>query len=272
MPHGQSGRRNSQVGSSRRVRAAQTSSPPRARSAIPRRAIRRGHNHCEAGIERPVADRADPSREVRRRGRPGARRRREPICEQLDKRVARASAHTPSASVVPGVGISMPSLRERRELIRGDGVTPSSRASRLSIPIDAMGFTKADLLGSCRPIEGGRRYRVKSGGGNPRNAVYDLAELRNGFRHCAREPRFGVEAAPAYGSSHGRRPAEAAAPSAAVLTVRFPAAGSAGLETVACSETGRWLCREPGDEWRKCEHWAIDAVLEERRGRAVRAR
>src|SRR4249920_3688474 len=37
------------------------------------------------------------------------------------------------------------------------------------------------------------------------------------------------------------------------------------VETVACSESGRWLCREPGDEWRRCEHWAIDAVLELRR-------
>ena len=33
---------------------------------------------------------------------------------------------------------------------------------------------------------------------------------------------------------------------------------SAGVETVACSESGRWLCRDtPESEWRQCEHWAI---------------
>jgi hypothetical protein len=50
----------------------------------------------------------------------------------------------------------------------------------------------------------------------------------------------------------------------------LPGRCSAGLETVACSETGRWLCRDQGGEWRKCEHWAIDAVLEQRRARAAR--
>ena len=35
----------------------------------------------------------------------------------------------------------------------------------------------------------------------------------------------------------------------------LPGRCSAGLETVACSETGGWLCREPGCEWRRCEHW-----------------
>ena len=43
---------------------------------------------------------------------------------------------------------------------------------------------------------------------------------------------------------------------------------SAGLETVACSETGRWLYRESGREWRRCEHRAIDTAMERRRARA----
>src|SRR4249919_2401564 len=34
-------------------------------------------------------------------------------------------------------------------------------------------------------------------------------------------------------------------------------------------QTGRWLCREPGGEGRRCEHWAIDAVMERRRARAA---
>jgi hypothetical protein len=42
----------------------------------------------------------------------------------------------------------------------------------------------------------------------------------------------------------------------------FTSRCSAGLETVACSESGRWLCREPGCEWRRCEHWAIDQTVE----------
>ena len=38
----------------------------------------------------------------------------------------------------------------------------------------------------------------------------------------------------------------------------------AGLETVACSESGRWLCRDDAEsEWRHCEHWAIDSVIKE---------
>jgi hypothetical protein len=46
---------------------------------------------------------------------------------------------------------------------------------------------------------------------------------------------------------------------------------SADLETVACSETGRWLCRDDAErEWRRCEHWAIDAVKEQRRAQAAR--
>jgi hypothetical protein len=48
----------------------------------------------------------------------------------------------------------------------------------------------------------------------------------------------------------------------------LPGRCSAGLETVAFSESGRWLCRDtPTSEWRRCEHWAIDAVLEKRRRR-----
>jgi hypothetical protein len=43
-----------------------------------------------------------------------------------------------------------------------------------------------------------------------------------------------------------------------------------GRETCPCSESGRWLCRDtPTSEWRRCEHWAIDAVLEQRRDRAA---
>ena len=46
----------------------------------------------------------------------------------------------------------------------------------------------------------------------------------------------------------------------------LPGRCSADLETVACSETGRWLCRDtPESDWRRCEHWAIDAVIAQRR-------
>jgi hypothetical protein len=48
----------------------------------------------------------------------------------------------------------------------------------------------------------------------------------------------------------------------------LPGRCSAGLETVACSESGRWLCCEPGGEWRRCEHRTIDAVMERWRPRA----
>ena len=50
----------------------------------------------------------------------------------------------------------------------------------------------------------------------------------------------------------------------------LPGRCSAGLETCPCSESGRWRCREPGGEWQKCEHWAIDAVMEQRRARVAR--
>jgi hypothetical protein len=46
----------------------------------------------------------------------------------------------------------------------------------------------------------------------------------------------------------------------------LPGRCSAGLETVACTETGRWLCRdEATSEWRR-----IDEVMEQRRARAAR--
>jgi hypothetical protein len=47
---------------------------------------------------------------------------------------------------------------------------------------------------------------------------------------------------------------------------------SAGLETVAYSESGRWLCHEADGEWRRCEHLGGRPVLEQRRARAGRGR
>ena len=67
--------------------------------------------------------------------------------------------------------------------------------------------------------------------------------------------RFRFSAMPAPGFSRGKlatRPG-----------LRWPST------TVACSESGRWRCREPGGEWQRCEHWAIDVVMERRRGRAA---
>jgi hypothetical protein len=44
--------------------------------------------------------------------------------------------------------------------------------------------------------------------------------------------------------------------------VPFPGHCDAGFETVAGSESGRWLCRAtPTSEWRRCRHWAIAAVM-----------
>lgn len=56
-------------------------------------------------------------------------------------------------------------------------------------------------------------------------------------------------------------------PSRCLLCARLhrllPGRCAAGLETVACSESGRWLRRDDAEsEWRRFEHWAIDAVLD----------
>ena len=50
-----------------------------------------------------------------------------------------------------------------------------------------------------------------------------------------------------------------------VSIARDPGGAPSASEAVACSESGRWLYRDdPASYWRRCERWAIEAVMERR--------
>ena len=50
-----------------------------------------------------------------------------------------------------------------------------------------------------------------------------------------------------------------------VSIARDPGGAPSASEAVACSESGRWLYRDdPASYWRRCERWAIEAVMKRR--------
>ena len=128
-----------------------------------------------------------------------------------------------------------------------------------------VGGAVAVLAGAYLAYRAWRPDRARRGRPDHGRAVlrHRAARPSTWFREAAVTTRPGAQ--PCATVSAGNRLTSNGPPSRCSLCGRLhrplPGRCSAGLETVACSESGRWLCREPDGEWRRCEHWAIDAVF-----------